>query len=310
MKKKISQVGVAGSGTMGASIAQILASHGIHVLLYDLSRDQLNKGQKFIETAQDHLIRNAQLSRPEASSILDHIRYSTDVNELAQSDLIIECIVEKMEAKIAFWKEVEKLVSRDTILASNTSGLSIDTMSEDLTFKDRFIGMHWWNPPHLIPLVELIRGKETRDEVVSALEELCEMLHKKSVVVLKDAPGFIGNRLQFALFREALKIYEEGIGSIEDIDKAMKYGPGFRYGVIGPFETADLGGLDTFYSICSYLFSELSQETEVPETLKALVEQVDFGIKNKKGFYDYADGKDRALLAKRDAYFLRQLREE
>lgn len=168
--------------------------------------------------------------------------------------------------------------------------------------------MHFWNPPHIIPLVELIKGDETKDETIDILFELSKKIDKEPVVVKKDAPGFIGNRIQFAVFREAMHIVEEGIADIEDVDRAMKYGPGFRYPIIGPLQTADLGGLDTFYFISSYLFNDLSDAKEPQDILKKLIDKEELGTKTKKGFYDYSDGKDEETIKYRDKMFFKMLK--
>lgn len=168
--------------------------------------------------------------------------------------------------------------------------------------------MHFWNPPHIIPLVELIRADGTADETVDELKELVYAIDKEPVIVQKDAPGFIGNRLQFAVFREALHIVEEGIAGVDDVDRAMRYGPGFRYPVIGPFQTADLGGLDTFYFISSYLFASLS-DMKVPSiTLKNLMETKQLGVKTGNGFYNYSNGKDEESIRRRDNMFFKMLK--
>lgn len=304
----IKKIGVAGSGTMGSGIAQILASRGYEVVLYDLGQDYLDRGRGIISTYQGHLIDNDLLTKEEASKTFKHIDFSLDKNDFADCDLIIEAIVEVLDIKIDFWRQIEKVVRTDAILASNTSGLSINAMSTHVKDKTRFIGTHFWNPPHIIPLVELIRADETSEEVLATMKELVESVGKESVVVNKDVPGFIGNRLQFAVFREALKILEEGVASAEDIDRAMKFGPGFRYPALGPLETADLGGLDIFYNISSYLFEDLSDSKEVPSILKEKVEKGELGLKSKKGFYDYSDGRDQKVLSSRDRRFFKQLK--
>jgi len=168
--------------------------------------------------------------------------------------------------------------------------------------------MHFWNPPHIVPLVELIKGNFTSDETVEVLKSLMDRIEKKPVVVQKDVPGFIGNRIQFAAFREALHILQEGVGTPEDIDMAMKYGPGFRYPVMGPLETSDLGGVDTFYYISSYLFKSLSDCKEPTEKLNELMESGKHGVKSKEGFYDYSDGKDEEAIKRRDRMFLKMLK--
>lgn len=304
----INKIGLAGSGTMGAGIAQILASKGYPVILVDLEEKFLEVGKKIIDLNQKHLMEEGLLSEEEAKKTLERIHFSLDKQDFKDCDLIIESIVEQLPVKIEFWKEIEKIAREDAILASNTSGLSINAMSEAIKNKQRFIGMHWWNPPHILPLVELIKGDETKEEIVETLKALVESVGKQSVTVLKDTPGFIGNRLQFAVFREALNILEEGIATVEDIDKAMRYGPGFRYPGMGPFQTADFGGLDTFYYISSYLFRELSDAKEAPCLLRRMKERGELGVKALKGFYDYSEGKGEAAIAERDKRLFQQLK--
>ncbi len=239
---------------------------------------------------------------------MKNISYTTDKKAFADADVIIEAIIEKMDIKQDFWEEVEVIAKEDAILATNTSGLSITKICKKVKNKGRFVGMHWWNPPHIIPLIELIKGAETADEIVELLTKLVQKIGKQSVVVQKDVNGFIGNRIQFAVFREALKIVEDGIATVEDVDKAMKYGPGFRYPVLGPFETADLGGLDTFYYISSYLFNELSDAKEPTPILQELMDNKALGVKSGKGFYDYSDGKDKEAMRRRDKNFFKMLK--
>jgi len=303
----IRNIAIAGAGTMGAGIGQILAQHGYHIKLLDLTKTDLDRGrstiQANIETLQAH-----DMITPEAIERIDrNISYTTTIEDVSEVDLVIEAIVEKLAIKQAFWTRVEPLVGPDTILASNTSGLSIDAMSETITKPERFIGMHFWNPPHIMPLVELIKGKQTTDEVVTRLETLCQRLGKVSVVVQKDVPGFIGNRLQFAVLREALHLLEAGIATAEDIDKAMRFGPGFRYPHLGPIETADLGGLDVFALISEYLNRELSDEKGVSARLQDKVSQGHLGTKTGRGFYDYPADTLIEVLRQRDERLLAQL---
>ena len=304
----IKKIGVAGSGTMGAGIAQILAQHGYKVVVSDLEEKFLEVGKRIIAINVE-ILKNQGLIKPEEIELVErNISFTTTKEEFRDCQLIIEAIVEKLDVKKAFWKEVEAIVARDCILASNTSGLSINAQSEELQYKDRFIGMHWWNPPNIIPLIELIKGDESSERTVEALENLIRKIGKQSVVVLKDAPGFIGNRLQFAVFREALHILEEGIATAEGIDKAMRFGPGFRYPHIGPLQTADLGGLDTFYYISSYLFAELSDIKDVPAILQDKMDKGELGTKAKRGFYDYPGDKVTEVISKRDEKFFEQLK--
>ncbi|MDY0237081.1 MAG: 3-hydroxyacyl-CoA dehydrogenase family protein [Gudongella sp.] len=304
----IKKIGIAGAGTMGSGIAQIFARQGYKVVITDISEEFLQKAKKLVDIFNSSLIEEEIMSKDEIDIVISNIAYSTDKKVFSDCDLIIEAIVEKMDIKQVFWKEVEGIARKDAYLATNTSGLSINKISELVELKERFIGMHFWNPPHIIPLVELIRGDKTSDTTVEVLKELLASIGKEPVVVQKDAPGFIGNRLQFAAFREAMYIVDQGIATVEDVDKAMKFGPGFRYPVIGPLQTADLGGLDTFYYISSYLFNELSDVKEPPEMLKSRMESGKLGVKSKEGFYDYSDGKDELAIKTRDKMFFKMLK--
>ena len=304
----IKKIGVAGGGTMGSGIAQIFAQNGYEVVVTDIAEKFLENTKRIILLNQKTLIKEGLLTEEQAVESLKHISFSTDKSVFVDADLIIEAIIEKMEIKQDYWKEVESIAPETCIFATNTSGLSINGICSKLNNKARFIGMHWWNPPHIIPLIELIKNDETSDEVVEVLKQLVDKVGKESVVVLKDVNGFIGNRIQFAVYREALKIVEEGVATVEDVDKAMKFGPGFRYPVLGPFETADLGGLDTFYYISSYLFNDLSDVKEPTKLQQEKMDNNTLGVKTGKGWYDYSDGKGEEAMARREENFFKMLK--
>lgn len=304
----IKKVGIAGAGTMGSGIAQIFARKGYEIVVTDIAEEYLEKSKKLVQIFNESLIGEGIMTEKEASDAVSLISYNTSKEVFADCQLIIEAIVEKMDIKQVFWQEVEGIASKDAFFATNTSGLSINDISKLVEYKSRFIGMHFWNPPHIIPLVELIKADDTSNDTVDVLRKLLSIIEKEPVVVQKDAPGFIGNRLQFAAFREALHIVNEGIADIEDVDRAMRYGPGFRYPIIGPLQTADLGGLDTFYYISSYLFNELSDMKEPPEILKTLMDTKQLGVKSKKGFYDYSFGKDEETIKNRDIMLFSMLK--
>jgi len=304
----IKKIGIAGAGTMGSGMAQIFARKGYNVVVTDLKDEFLENSRRLVSIFNSSLIEEGLMTEQEAEETVKNIKYYTDKKVFSDCDIIIEAIIEKMDIKQDFWKEVEEIAKPDAIFASNTSGLSITGISKKLKDKGRFAGMHFWNPPHIIPLVELIKGDETKDETIDILFELAKKIDKEPVVVKKDAPGFIGNRLQFAVFREALNIVEQGIADIEDVDRAMKYGPGFRYPIIGPLQTADLGGLDTFYFISLYLFNEISDAKKPQNILKDLIDKNHLGTKTKKGFYDYSNGKDEEAIKYRDKMFFKMLK--
>ncbi len=165
--------------------------------------------------------------------------------------------------------------------------------------------MHWFNPSHLVLLIEIIKGDHTLDSVAQTIKELSLHIGKKPVIVQKDVLGFAANRIQFAVLREALYLVEQGVISKEDIDSVMKYGLGFRYACLGPLEVADLGGLDTFYHISEYLMKDLCNDTKVPSELAKLYDEGHYGVKSQQGFYDYHDGKDHEAIQNRDDHLLK-----
>lgn len=304
----IKKVGIAGSGIMGSSMAQVFAQKGYEVILFDISEKCLEKAKELITINQSSLIEGKILTKLEAEKAQEKITFTAEKKMLSDVDLLIEAIVEKVDIKQNFWHEMEQIIKKEAIFATNTSGLSITKIGAKLENKSRFAGMHWWNPPHIIPLIEVIRGKETSEATTDVLMKLIETIDKKPVLVKKDANGFIGNRLQFAVLREALNIVEQGIATPEDVDIALKYGPGFRYAALGAFETADLGGLDTFYYISSYLFNELSSTKEPSNVLKKFVDNNQLGVKTGSGFYDYSQGRDKEVMRERDEKFLKMLK--
>lgn len=216
----------------------------------------------------------------------------------------MEAILERLEVKQKFWAEISDIVDEEVILATNTSGLSITKIAESVFNPGRFLGMHWINPPHIIPLIEVIKGVYTTDESAEAVRDLAVMVKKKPVIV-QDAPGFVLNRIQLAILRECLHIQQQGIASTEAIDDVMKYGLGLRYACLGPFQVSDLGGLDIFQNIASYLFEDLSDAKESFGLLRECVDQNRLGVKSGAGFYDYSGGKDEEIIKYRDQMFTR-----
>lgn len=300
--KEIKKILIAGAGTMGASMAQTFAKFEYDVVLYDLFPESLENAKKLIGINQETEISEKIISKKASMDLLRRIEYSSDINCFKEGDFVVEAIVEKIEVKHQFWEEVSRIVAEDIVLASNTSGISITKIAEVVVKPQRFLGMHWINPPHIIPLIEIIQGEKTTDESAEIVKNLAIKVEKKPVIV-KDAPGFVLNRIQLAILRECLHIQQQGIASIEAIDEVMKYGLGLRYACLGPFEVADLGGLDVFHHIASYLFTDLSNAEESFGLLKECVQNNQFGVKNGAGFYDYSEGKDEEVIKYRDRMF-------
>lgn len=305
LKNEIKNIVIAGAGLMGASMAQIFARYGYSVVLYDIAEEAVERGKNLIAINQKASIDEGIITEDESRKLTGYISFSADKKCFSRADFVIEAIIEKLPVKQKFWEEVSSIVSDDTVLTTNTSGLSITEIAKAVNKPERFAGMHWVNPPHIVPLVEVISGSDTAQTTIEIVRDLATSIHRKPVIVKKDAKGFILNRLQYAVLREALYIVENGIAEMEDVDNVMKYGLGMRYACIGPFETVDLGGLDTFFNVGSYLFADLSNQKEVPELLRKCYEENAYGIKTGKGFYDYSNGRGEKVIEKRDKDFLK-----
>ena len=298
-------IAIAGAGVMGSSMAQLFAANGYQVILYDISEEAVIKSRDLIRTDQEAAIQAGELTEEERKEIEEHICSTCEKECFKEADFVIEAIIEKMEVKHSFWREVSALVPDRAILTSNTSGLPLTQIAEAVKMPERFCGMHWLNPPHICPLVEVIKGEKTSEKTAEVVCQIAEDIGHFPVMLKKEVPGFLVNRFQFAVLREAMSLVEAGICEKEDVDKVFKYGLGLRYACLGPFEIADLGGLDTFYRIAGYLFSDISDKKDVHFMLKELYEKGDYGVKTGKGFYDNSDGKDVEVLSKRDRDFMK-----
>lgn len=310
----LSNVAVIGAGTMGAGIAGEFARMGCEVRLMDVSDDVLQRGMQRLNDAQKALVVADLLSTGEAEAALQRTTPLTHLETACDGvQLLIEAVSEDMAVKQEMFRRFDELCPERAVLASNTSGLSITEMARSTERPQLVAGMHFWNPPHVIPLVEVTKGKETSDATADLLLGVCRRLGKRPILVQHDVPGFVGNRLQYAVLREALYILSEGIASAEDIDAAMTAGPGLRYGLLGPLRTADLGGLDVFLAIGTYLFPELSSDRRPPALMVELVNRGKLGAKKGGGFYSYSEKEWDEIIAQRDRVllgFLRVLKDE
>lgn len=302
MAREIKKVFIAGAGTMGCSMGQAFAKYGYEVTLYDIFETALERAKEVIKINQQTEVANGNTSEDESKALIDRIGFTGNIEDFKEADFVVEAVLEKMEVKHDFWSKVSEIVDEDIILTSNTSGLSITKIAEAVRNPERFAGMHWINPPHIIPLIEVIKGEETLDETTNKVYELCERMNKKPVIV-KDAPGFALNRIQAAILRECLYIVDQGIASVEDCDKVMKYALGIRYAALGPMEVVDHGGLDIHYNIANYLYEDLCDAKKAFGLLKENAENGNLGIKTGKGFYDYSNGKDVEAIKYRDTMY-------
>lgn len=300
--KEIKLIGIAGSGTMGASMAETFAKFNYNVVLYDIAEEALEKARRLIEINQLTEVSEGIVTKEESDELLGRIKYTTTLEDLDGIDMLVEAIVENLDIKKKFWSSVSEVAPEDAIFASNTSGLSINAIAESIKNPERFMGMHWINPPHIIPLIEIISGDATDADLVTDVYNLCEAIDKKPVRV-NDAPGFVLNRIQLAILRECLYIAEREIATPEDIDKVMKYALGMRYACLGPFEVCDHGGLDIFNNIANYLFEDLADHKKPFGLLEEAVSNGNMGVKSCKGIYDYSDGKDKEAIMYRDKMY-------
>jgi 3-hydroxybutyryl-CoA dehydrogenase len=301
----VNAVAVVGAGTMGAGIAGLFARAGMSVRLVDRTDALLERGMRSLRFSLQTLQDGGRLTAEETRAAEDRIRPVTSLREAcAGIDLLVESVPEDLALKREVLGRADSLCPPHAVFASNTSGLSITRLAEATKRPERVAGMHFWNPPHIMPLVEVVRGERTSDATAGFLLELARRLGKRPILVRRDVPGFVGNRLQFAVYREALHLLENGIATAEDIDTAMTAGPGLRYGQIGPFTTADLGGLDVLHAISRYLFADLSAAREPPPLLDRLVTEGRTGVKAGGGFYEYREGEAARLLARRDRLLL------
>lgn len=302
MTREIKKVFIAGAGTMGCSMGQAFAKYGYEVTLYDIFDTALERAKEIIKINQQTEVANGNIGEDKSKALIERIKFTGNIEDFKEADFVVEAVLEKIEVKHDFWSKVSKIVDEDIILTSNTSGLSITKIAEAVKNPERFAGMHWINPPHIIPLIEVIKGEKTSDETTKKVYELCEKMDKKPVVV-KDAPGFALNRIQAAILRECLYIVDQGIASVEDCDKVMKYALGIRYAALGPMEVVDHGGLDIHYNIANYLYEDLCDEKKAFGLLKENAESGNLGIKTGKGFYDYSEGKDVDAIKYRDTMY-------
>jgi len=283
--ERIETIAVIGAGTMGHGIAQVAALAGFRVLLNDVDRESLARGVSAIERNLAKGIQLAKLTEDDRDRTLQHIHGTTNLDECAQADLIIEAAPEKLDLKKEVLRQLESASDRPFIFASNTSSLSITEIGSASKRPGAVIGMHFFNPVHIMRLVEIVVGEKTSAETVNVVKGIGEKMRKEPIVV-KDVPGFASSRLGVALGLEAMRMFEQGVASAQDIDTAMELGYNHP---MGPLKLTDLVGLDVRLNIAEYLHRELGSEAfRPPEVLRRLVSEGKLGKKTGQGFYDWS----------------------
>lgn len=284
-KFEIKKVAVVGSGTMGSGIAQLIASSGFKVVLVDINDDLLKKAISRIDKGLTRLVEKEKITESDQKEILSKISGSTEFSDLDGCDIAIEAVSENMEIKKDVFKKLDSVLKEKALIGSNTSTLSIIELATNTNRPDKVVGIHFFNPAPVMKLVEIIKSIATSDQTAEAAREFVISLGKDPIVI-KDNPGFIVNRILLPMLNEAVFAFEEGIGTVEDIDKAMKLGTNHP---VGPLELIDLIGLDVTLDILDVLKTEFKDEKySAASTLRDMVDAGHLGRKTGKGFYDYS----------------------
>ena len=259
------KIGIIGGGKMGVGIGQLFASKGHEVkVLYVGNDKERGDSQVNMEANLNFLASQDVIGKEDIPEIMSKVTYTEEIQDIADfADIVFEAIVENLEVKQEMFKKLDELCPQEAILASNTSALSITLIAEKARHKERIIGTHFWNPAYLIPLVEVVKTKDVSEEVVARTFDALKNAGKHPVIVEKDVPGFLANRLQHCLFRESISIVEQGIASPAAVDEAIKYGFGMRVGIMGPFEVMDSCGLDMTKAIHEFVFPDIEDTHEV-----------------------------------------------
>ena len=285
---EIKKVGVAGCGLMGHGIAQVSAEAGFDVVVSEVSQETLDKGIGKIEKQLARAVEKGKAEQAEADAVLGRIHGTLDLADFADCDLVIEAVTEDLPTKLELWKELDGIVGEQALFASNTSSLPVADQAAVTGRPGQFLGLHFFNPVQRMPLLEVIAAAETAPETMAAGVGFGESLGK-TVVETRDKPGFIVNRLLVPYLLDGIRGYEEGIGSVEEIDIAMKAGAGHP---MGPLTLCDVVGLDTLASIAAVMHEAFGESRfEAPATLQKLVAEGHYGVKSGRGFYDYSGEK-------------------
>jgi 3-hydroxyacyl-CoA dehydrogenase len=291
---ELKRAAIIGTGTMGPGMGAVLARAGYQTALYDVSAEALERAKAGVELA------NGVLERLDAvKADGGGITYDSDLESaLAGCQIVIEAAPERLDLKKELFDAFEQTVAEDTILASNTSGIPITNIAADLAHPERVIGMHWSNPPHLIPMIEVIPGEKTAQATIDATVALVKSVGYHAVVE-REVPGFVENRILYAILRECLDLVDRGIVDAEGMDTNVRWGIGYKLAVIGPMELIDMAGLDIYKAVGTYLNPDLSTKGEVSSTILDLIEKGRLGIKTGGGLYDYTPEKINELRAAR-----------
>jgi 3-hydroxybutyryl-CoA dehydrogenase len=303
---RLGAVAVVGNGLIGHGVAQIFAAAGTPVRLIGRRQASLDGAVGRIRESLDRFASHGLLGEADARAALARITTTTELDDAAGADLVVEAVPEDQPLKLAIFEQLDRVCPPPAVLATS-SGQPASRLVARVRRRERVVAAHFWNPPQLIPLVEVCAGPETAPDVVPWLCDVLRAAGKQPVVLEREVDGFIGNRLQFALLREALALWAAGVASAEAIDLAVKASFGRRLAVTGPLESADLGGLDTFHAFSAFLFPGLDASAAPPAAMRSLVERGERGLATGRGIYDWTTRDGAALVARRAEALFRQL---
>ncbi|MEO8169075.1 MAG: 3-hydroxyacyl-CoA dehydrogenase NAD-binding domain-containing protein [bacterium] len=281
----ITTIGIIGSGTMGSGIAEVGAVAGFNVKLNDVSQSALDSAMKRIRQNLDRGVEKKRMAAHDAAHAFARIKASSNFDDLAPSTFVVEAALEDMSVKREIFQKLDSLLSPETILATNTSSLSVTAIAELVNRPEKVVGMHFFNPPPLMKLVEVVKGKQTSPHTLDLTLDIARRM-RKTPVVCNDTPGFIVNRVARPFYLEALRLLGEGVATVEQIDSIVKLGGGFK---MGPFELMDLIGIDVNYAVTKSVYAQFSEAPrfEPHPIQQQMVEAGTLGRKTKKGFYSY-----------------------
>ncbi len=305
----IQSVAVLGLGTMGHGIAQAFAAGGIECHLYDDVAEARASVVDRVRHNLDDFVRFDLIAAHEVEPILSRLHVHSSVGEASQGvQLVVEAVREDLVAKQALFAEIESCVAADTILASNSSSFPISQSGVRLRHPERALVTHWFNPPHIVPTVEIVPSPATSEAIVQSTLDVHRRIGKLAIVIRRELPGFLVNRVQVAVMREVWSLLGQGVASVEDIDAAIRGSMGFRLAALGPLRIHDFGGLDIQAAVYRNLCPQICSDTEIPKVVEQIVAQGHYGFKNGHGFYDYPAEQASAILTERDQRYLSLLK--
>lgn len=274
---------VCGAGTMGSGIAQVVAQSGFNTILFDINESVLDKAKSFIEKNLAYLVDKGKISSSQKTGIYNRIQFTGNIKDCT-GEIIIEAIIETEEAKVSLFNELAKYNNEEVIFATNTSSLSVSSIQEKIAFPQRVVGMHFFNPAYIMKLVEVVKGRQTSDDITIAIQDVCKQMDKEPVTC-KDVPGFIVNRVARHYYLESLKIVEENIASFEEVDSILE-SSGFK---MGPFKLMDLIGMDVNLAVSQSLYDAFDRAERFKPSASQIekVKNGELGKKSGKGFYNY-----------------------